>query len=558
MPITAGRQGNDAIAAASPPSAVGVKRPPGARAAGVVLIAAAVAGVALRGWGTGRKRVWTGDEASFYVTASGHLAEFVGAFEDGAPPAGRWVAAHQWKRLWKPNEPLCFGRIARDVATWDVHAPLYLWLLHLWTLLVGAHTWAGPALNCLIDAIAAVILFALASRALRSRLSGALAVLIWAISPAVVVTSLVARYHSLLALFTVFLADQALRLSDPRQPLAPGRLPLVFLATIGLLLTNYYGPIILLACGMIVLFRLWRANRRRLLAGLCTVAAAVAFCAIVNPFFPRAFANQRGQHTAFELAAFAARVRAVLRAVNSFFLWSWREPIVFTAILLAGAAAFIAAAAWAGRRRQKALSELLRRAWPPEARRCALLMLLMLLPTAGLYLAFKVHPKAMSHQHLVYLWPFAAVLAAGLLRLAGRREALAGAVLCAAMLATSAYSTRELLGSQTHDPAGHLAKAGGIVIDNPHCAFVPPLLLSVPDQTPVFAWDQRKLAAEPERWVGRFGEGVYASRDGYRASDAGRRRVLAHLAGRTQGYLAGRKAAGFHLYFIASPREPPP
>ena len=111
------------------------------------MAAALAAGLSLRVVGTLEKRALTHDEAISYLVATGHKADYSKIVKEEAPPYGRWTRADQWKRFLRVDQVFCFGKINFDLATTDLHPPLYFWLLHVWCLLVGVHVWTGVTLN---------------------------------------------------------------------------------------------------------------------------------------------------------------------------------------------------------------------------------------------------------------------------------------------------------------------------------------------------------------------------------------------------------------------------
>lgn len=54
-------------------------------------------------------------------------------------PIGAWVPASEWKKFLHIEQPFCFDEIAHALTRFDIHPPLYFWLLHLWALVVGMH-----------------------------------------------------------------------------------------------------------------------------------------------------------------------------------------------------------------------------------------------------------------------------------------------------------------------------------------------------------------------------------------------------------------------------------
>ncbi|MBN2303056.1 MAG: hypothetical protein JXQ72_01175, partial [Anaerolineae bacterium] len=177
------------------------------------------------------------DEAISILAAAGHQGDYarVLAGRDGPDsPYGRWVPARDWQRFMEPDEALIFGRIGADLGRYDIHPPLYFWLLHLWSLLVGAGFHAGPLLNVLFDAGTAWGVWKLASPLDRQarldsgkspslqRGEGDLggeanrihelplcrlaAVVLWALSPVALRTTIPARQYALFTLLAVWYA----------------------------------------------------------------------------------------------------------------------------------------------------------------------------------------------------------------------------------------------------------------------------------------------------------------------------------------------------------------
>lgn len=135
----------------------------------VLLLFVLAAGIASRVAGLAAKSTITHDEAISYICVTGHLGEYHRTLDAGASPYGEWVPASRWKRFWTLEAPFCFDRISAGLARYDVHPPLYFWLLHLWALVVGIHAWSGPLLNLLIDLTTALLLYRLARHVFAER-----------------------------------------------------------------------------------------------------------------------------------------------------------------------------------------------------------------------------------------------------------------------------------------------------------------------------------------------------------------------------------------------------
>jgi hypothetical protein len=127
------------------------------------------------------KGMITDDEGVSYIGATGHQ----GIYED-PDIKGRWVDINDWKALWKPGKVFCFSNISKDLAQYDIHPPLYFWLLHLWLFITGTSIWSGAYLNLIILAGVFFLLIKAGMRVLNSfQLSLGMA-FIWGVSPAVI------------------------------------------------------------------------------------------------------------------------------------------------------------------------------------------------------------------------------------------------------------------------------------------------------------------------------------------------------------------------------------
>src|SRR5688500_1789242 len=186
----------------------------GSRFPTVLLLAALLAGAALRAAGAFGKPVLYHDESHSYQAATGPVGEAAGITYGRQPPYGKWVQAREWKRLLRPERPFCFVTISRDALAYDVHPPLYYWLLHVFCLAFGTHLWTGPLLNTLIDLFTTIALFRLARYALVDRTAAATAAFVWAASAASLQVCVVeARQYSLLALWAVLFTHALARLA---------------------------------------------------------------------------------------------------------------------------------------------------------------------------------------------------------------------------------------------------------------------------------------------------------------------------------------------------------
>lgn len=153
-----------------------------------------------------------------------------------------------------------FGEIARRTA-FDIHPPLYYWLLKGWTVLLGQSEIGLRSLSAMLGVLLVYLVGVLGTR-LFSRRVGLLAAFIAALSPLQVYYSQEARMYMLLAVLATLTVLAALFILDRyrTQPNGghfhlPGGLYVLFV-TAGLY-THYAYPVILLAVNSIALIWLW-------------------------------------------------------------------------------------------------------------------------------------------------------------------------------------------------------------------------------------------------------------------------------------------------------------
>ena len=125
----------------------------------VVLLAAVLLGLGLRLDAMHANPNVQHDEAWSYATASGRLGAFEKAIQGGL--SGRWVPASAWQYYWQSDSLGDLAHIGPDLAAYDVHPPLYFWILHLWLMLTGMHHWAGPALNLIFAVLTTLAAFSM-------------------------------------------------------------------------------------------------------------------------------------------------------------------------------------------------------------------------------------------------------------------------------------------------------------------------------------------------------------------------------------------------------------
>ena len=69
------------------------------------------------------------DESISYLASSGHQKEY--STIKNSHLYGKVVSVNHWKKYLKVEKPFCFNKISHDLSHYDIHPPLYFWLLHI-------------------------------------------------------------------------------------------------------------------------------------------------------------------------------------------------------------------------------------------------------------------------------------------------------------------------------------------------------------------------------------------------------------------------------------------
>ena len=175
-------------------------------------------------------------------------------------------------------------------------------------------------LNTVIAAATTVALFGLARHVLRDSLEAAIVAGIWALSPAVVETASHARQYDLLALCTVGFVWQVLRCAEVERPIEKRELIALALLTTAGALTHFHFPLIVSACGLLLVVRLVRRHRKRLLVSCLAIGAGCALFLALHPHFYQSVVRARRQAQVFRASDIVPRLEKTATCYASFFL----------------------------------------------------------------------------------------------------------------------------------------------------------------------------------------------------------------------------------------------
>jgi hypothetical protein len=504
-----------------------LNRPPAnrGRAVLILLVGALLLGGALRIVAMNAKFLMTNDEGWSYLAAACREGDYESRIRrDHLAPYGVWASAGEWRGFLQPAETCGFRTISNDIAQWDVHPPLYFWLLHLFVLVFGPQFWTGPLLNLFLDAGTAWLIFIIGRRAFDSDRLGVAASLIWLVSPAVLAASWEARTYPLVMLLStgLFLIAASYALSESRRRVGH-LIGLAVLTCLGML-THYHFAIALAGCCLLLAWRLLPADIGRLaLACLAVAIGCVSFIAI-HPEFYLAFGRMGPK--SFTLAEFVPRSTTVLQTLSEFLVQYERIPTLAVYLVFA----LLAVAAVGRRWRSNPAQNRVDRA--AQIWRSAIVWqgAWILLCVGGLYIAGASPVHAMGSKYLSLVWPFFALgLVIFALQLPGSSRAWV-ATFCVLIAAFGAeHATRWLRWADGRND-DLVRGARSVVIDSVHPGILPRLSFYLGEDQPLLAADQHNLIAHPEVAVkGLQAGGVLISVRAYANTTDGTDQLVDHL-----------------------------
>jgi hypothetical protein len=343
----------------------------------------------------------TGDEGISLLAATCHQREFREALSGHRAPYGQWVPARSWRRFVEPDAFACFGTISRDLAAFDVHPPLYFWILHVWLSVFGLQRWTFVALNLVFAAGTLTGLVVLGRRLFGSTLSGCVLALLWGASPLPAIAGTQARPYELLACATVWFFVQLVVCCDATL-LDRWRLARLALWTVIGILTHYLFLIVLAAGGAYACTRLLlQRNPKRLAMIGAAVVAGLCVASLFHPIAARVLPKHKhGMDLASEKASFLAsktlaREGEFFARMETGFVRS--GPIAPIGLVLIGLASV---AAIRRRRGEVALVQ-------PSTEGAEMLVAVgaLMLVTVYLYATGRLPGHATNAKYLNFLWP---------------------------------------------------------------------------------------------------------------------------------------------------------
>jgi len=352
------------------------------------------------------------DSAISHLAATGHQGIYGDIIEGRGPNdlVGQIVPAASWQRLWSVEDTLPLGPIRHDLAYYDIHPPLYFWLLHLAVLLLGTGIGAGIALNAVIGVAVVGLTYAAARPLLRAEWKAWAACAVWVVSAGALSTSIEARPYLLFAALGMAFTVVMERVTRRGQVTPVLGIALAAISAAGTL-THYHFLLILLAGGVAVPAFGPSGRRRILLAwyGAATVVG-IAVAVALHPQFMQSFARQENQAQAFAAAEMGRRAVLFVRRLSTFFVplglpVRIRRTVDRGLLALVLGLVGVAGIHWLG------VKHKLQKAWASHRERFLVLGIPALVFCAQclLYSTFRSPVHAVGDRYFSFFWPFLAI-----------------------------------------------------------------------------------------------------------------------------------------------------
>ena len=449
----------------------------------LTLTLVALAGVLLRLNIISAKTTINYDEAISYLVVTCHQSQYSAIeFDKVTRPGSYWK---QFVRI--VEKPFCLDQIAVGLANYDIHPPLYFWLLHLWLLAVGPHTWSGPLLNVFIALLATGCVIGLARQVLDDRREVIILTLTYVFSPSILLISLEARQYDLLAFWSVLLVWQTINYQRSSLAGSNPRLSVAIALTVILgMLTHYQFIIVVVACATFAIITLKRTRELAMLVATILCACLVDYA--IHPYFFHSLYRQSAPVSGINLQGLVARLTNIFSALITF---SYLLPAIVLALFV-------------GMRQAKKQGTTFARYLRDEGLHHAAVLFFAVWTTgaqATQYLAFLSPLHAMGPpKYLAMAWPFIAFLPVYILRVARFRSTLF-VYLAAIPLLLGLVLPLQAHAFSSPDPQHLFSRSSLIIVDNPSRGLFLQLAWFLPDATPVIVNWQDALLEDYEAWL---------------------------------------------------------
>jgi hypothetical protein len=242
--------------------------------------------------------------------------------------ASHWVTAADWQQYWHMQSFGCFGQITHGLINYDIHPPLYFWLLHIWFCAFGISIVTGLLLNIVFLSVATVAVYTTCRLLSVSQWIACVATLAWMVSLSTRSTVGVIRQYTLFSMLTALLLLVTILWMQRRG--WAYLVGMVVVMTAGLL-THYQFPFPMAAILGTSALLLWKSHARREIAhlALAGISSVLLFVAIL-PHFRQSVLLAHKQAQQFELLNLPIRIGGSAFSVAQLFNpLDWFHPLPY-------------------------------------------------------------------------------------------------------------------------------------------------------------------------------------------------------------------------------------
>ncbi len=447
------------------------------------------------------KHSFSHDESISYLAATANQGNYQRVQEDGAYPYGVWVPASEWKKFFVPKDPFAFNQIGSDLAEFDIHPPLYFWLLHIWTLIFKVHPWTGPTLNLVIFSFGVLSLFGLAKFLVQDTTDALFVCCIWAVSPALLDITVEARQYELLGVCTIFFIWAVLRYKKADTHSWVNWFFIVVSAATGAL-THYHFVLVVMGVVLIFILKLFRENRQFFYYALSGISVGYLISFVLHPKFllsVKQLAVRQGQETQYYWTSldFLRRVYATGYTYTRFWAYGNGLQVLLFCLFLS----FAIWVCWKFLRNRTAFTNRLKQENVPGIEAVYFFLWISSI-TIILYLLLLSPGNAMTTRHMSLVWPFFAFLPITLLHFVKRRKHLFQWFILLIVVYSGISNVYSNFVSQNNNDLAveALNRSEFVVVDTVHRGIFPRIFWQIPDETMIFAANQIYLINQFEEW----------------------------------------------------------
>ncbi|MCF8261494.1 MAG: glycosyltransferase family 39 protein [Melioribacteraceae bacterium] len=239
-------------------------------------------GVVFRVWGISEKNGFTHDESISYLSAAGTQGEYQKLLEGNEEPLELLVKSERFNFLFTTDTFFSFKTIAYDLANYDIHPPLYFWMLHLLVYIFGVGFKIGLILNLFISLLFLLGFYRLSRELQFSKEQSLLIIGVWYLAPAVMISTFEARHYELFGFVSLLFLLKIISASKKEKLSVTDNIQTALLIAAGFL-THYYFLIVLV--GGLFFITIKKLSRKILLYySAAVILSALIFLALFPEF----------------------------------------------------------------------------------------------------------------------------------------------------------------------------------------------------------------------------------------------------------------------------------